>query len=38
MVHTHETIERVAHGDDETIELHIGAVEFLDEKIATRRQ
>ena len=28
MVHTHETIERVAHGDDETIELHIGGVEF----------
>ena len=26
MVHTRETIERVAHGDDETIELHIGAV------------
>lgn len=26
MVHTHETIERVTHGDDETIELHIGAL------------
>ena len=32
MVHTRET-----HGDDETIELHIGAVGLLEENIAMRR-